>query len=544
METLRQQILRRHEALRNERAPWLAHWQELSKLILPASGRFMADGHKPAQFNAIYDNTATRAMRTLAAGLMSGMTSPARPWFKLATPDPEMMKYHPVKVWLDEVAKIIHTIFHTSNTYRALHTLYEELAVYGTAASVIEIDYHTIIHHHPLTAGEYSIATNFRGEVDTLYREFDKTVAEVVREFGYNDVSQAVRTLYDNGGLDNNITLIHAIEPRGVRSRGKTAKQMPWRSVYLEKNAPEGHVLRESGYPRFPAVCPRWGVAGGNIYGTSPGMEALGDIRQLQHQQLRKATAIDYLTNPPLQVPTTMKNYDDALLPGGIVYNDGGTPITPLWQVQLDLQHLAADMQEVRGRINNAFYADLFLMITNQDTRMTATEVAERHEEKMLMIGPVLERLQNELLNPMIDIVFDAAMQGGILPPPPQELQGAELSVQLVSILAQAQQAIATNSIDRFTNAVASVAQYKPDVLDRLDADQWVDIYGNALGIDPMLIVPQDKADEARQARAEQQAQAQQQEQMTQMADAAQKLGNTPADGGSVLNNLMGYGNA
>lgn len=544
METLRQQILRRHEALCNERAPWLAHWQELSKLILPASGRFMAGEHKPAQFNAIYDNTATRAMRTLAAGLMSGMTSPARPWFKLATPDPEMMKYHPVKVWLDEVAKIIHTIFHTSNTYRALHTLYEELAVYGTAASVIEIDYHTIIHHHPLTAGEYSIATNFRGEVDALYREFDKTVAEVVREFGYNNVSQAVRTLYDNGGLDQRITLIHAIEPREVRSRGKTAKHMPWRSVYLEKNALEGHVLRESGYPRFPAVCPRWGVAGGNIYGTSPGMEALGDIRQLQHQQLRKATAIDYLTNPPLQVPTTMKNYDDVLLPGGIVYNDGGTPITPLWQVQLDLQHLAADMQEVRGRINNAFYADLFLMITNQDTRMTATEVAERHEEKMLMIGPVLERLQNELLNPMIDIVFDAAMQGGILPPPPQELQGAELSVQLVSILAQAQQAIATNSIDRFTNAVASVAQYKPDVLDRLDADQWVDIYGNALGIDPMLIVPQDKTDEARQARAEQQAQAQQQEQMTQMADAAQKLGNTPADGGSVLNNLMGYGNA
>ena len=107
-QTLRQQILRRHEALRNERAPWLTHWQDLSKLVLPASGRFMTGDRKPAQFNAIYDNTATRAMRTLAAGLMSGMTSPARPWFKLATPDPEMLKYHPVKVWLDEGAKIIH----------------------------------------------------------------------------------------------------------------------------------------------------------------------------------------------------------------------------------------------------------------------------------------------------------------------------------------------------------------------------------------------------------------------------------------------------
>ena len=543
-QTLRQQILRRHEALRNERAPWLAHWQELSKLILPASGRFMAGEHKPAQFNAIYDNTATRAMRTLAAGLMSGMTSPARPWFKLATPDPELMKHHPVKVWLDEVTKIIHTIFHSGNTYDALHIIYEELAVYGTAASVIETDYHNIIRHYPLTAGEYSIATNFRGEVDTLYREFDKTVAEVVRAFGYDNVSQAVRTMYDNGGLDQRITLVHAIEPRDVRSRGKTAKQMPWRSVYLEKNAPEGHILRESGYPRFPAVCPRWGVSGGNIYGTSPGMEALGDIKQLQHQQLRKATAIDYMTNPPLQVPTTMKNYDDAMLPGGIVYNDGGTPITPLWQVQLDLQHLAADMQEVRSRIQNAHYADLFLMISQQDTRMTATEVAERHEEKMLMLGPVLERLKTELLTPLIDTTFDAAMQGGILPPPPQELQGMELEVKLVSILAQAQQAIATNSIDRLTSAIAGMAQVKPEVLDRLDADRWIDLYGDSLGTDPLLIVPQDKADEIRQARAQQQAQAEQQAQMAQMADAAQKLGNTPAGGGSVLDNLTGYGNA
>ena len=169
---------------------------------------------------------------------------------------------------------------------------------------------------------------------------------------------------------------------------------------------------------------------------------------------------------------------------------------------------------------------------------MTATEVAERHEEKMLMLGPVLERQKTELLTPLIDTTFDAVMQGGILPPPPQELQGVELSVRLVSILAQAQQAIATNSIDRYTNAVMNMAQAKREVLDRLDADHWVDIYGDALGIDPLLIVPQDKADEIRQARAEQQAQ------MAQMADAAQKLGNTPAGGGSVLDNLTGYGNA
>ena len=542
MDDLRKRTLRRHEALKKERSSWDDEWRDIARHVLPSTGRFLASDRNRGkkQFNRILDNEATRSVRILGAGLMSGMTSPARPWFRLATTDPDMMRYQPVKVWLDEVTKIIHTIFHRSNTYRALHAMYEELAVYGTAACVMQTDFDDVIHLQSLTAGEYCIATNHKGEADTLYREFDMSVGQVVERFGADNVSQTVRHQYEQGNVDEWVTVIHAIEPRRhYNHKRRDNKNMPWRSVYLEKAAPEGKVLRESGYKRFPALCPRWAVSGGDIYGTSPSMEAIGDIRQLQHEQTRKGQAIDYMTRPPIRLPSALKNYEADLLPGGIIYSDEQTGITPLWQVGMDLQHLLADIQDVRARISRAYYADLFLMVSQTDTQMTATEVAERHEEKMLMLGPVLERLQNELIKPLVDFAFDTALEGGLFPPPPEELAGADLDIQLVSILAQAQQAIATNSIDRFVASLASFAQIKPEALDRLDADALVDVYGDALGVDARLIIGKDKADDIRAQRAEQEAQMQQQAQMAQAVEAAQKLGNTPMGQGSALDGVM-----
>lgn len=539
-QTLRRDTLRRLDALRNERSPLMEDWRKISSNILPHTGRFLTSerNRKLRRMNRVPDSSATRAVRTLTAGLMSGMTSPARPWFKLATADAELNKSHHVKLWLDEACRIIHAVFHKSGTYRALHTMYEELALYGTAASVVTLDFQHVIHHTPLTAGEFFIATNWRGEVDTLYREFERTVAEVVGEFGRDAVSPMVRNQFDAGNLDAPVALIHAIEPRLVRrSSSPFAQDMPWRSVYLEQGSDT--ILRESGFRRFPALCPRWQVSGGDIYGTSPAMEAMGDVLQLQHEQLRKAEAIDYQIRPPLQVPITMKNREQDLLPGGIVYHDGSTPVQSIWQVQTDPSMLLEDIQDVRARIRYAFYADLFLMVSQHDTRMTATEVAERHEEKMLMIGPVLERLQNELIMPLVDLTFDAVVSGGMLPPPPQELQGMDLDIELVSILAQAQKAIQSNTIDRFVGQVANLAQLDITALDRLDVDALIDEYGDALGAPPAIIRPREKAEEIRAARAEAQAQQQQQMQVAQVVDSAQKLGNTPMGQGSALDSAL-----
>jgi len=550
----RDNLLTRWGRIKTERATWWAHWKEISDYLLPRSGRFFVQdrnrGNK--RHNSIYDNTGTRALRTLGAGMMSGVTPRGRQWFKLETADTDLMQYQPVKVWLSQVTYLMHRVFLSSNTHRSLHSMYEELAAFGTAATVITPDFKNVIHHYPLTTGEYAIATNWKGEVTTLYREFQKTVHELVGEFGLDNVSKTVRGLYDRGSLDEWVTVIHAIEPREDRDPSKAdSKNMPWRSVYFEIGGDQNKYLRESGFKRFPALCPRWAIAGGDIYGNSPGMDALGDIKQLQHEQLRKAQGIDYMTKPPLQVPTSMKNRDVENLPGGVTYVDMTGPnggIRTAFDVRIDLSHLLADIQDVRSRINGAFYADLFLMLANQaDTRMTATEVAERHEEKLLMLGPVLERLQNELLDPLIEMTFDEVLSSGIAPPPPEELQGHNINVELVGMLAQAMRAVGANSIDRFVGNLGAVAQFKPDVLDNFDGDKWANLYADSLGVDPEIIVPAEQVQAIRQQRAQAQQMQVMQDQMAQRAEINAKLASADTSGKNALTDLAqaaGRGNA
>lgn len=549
----RQRILARKSALWKERASWLTHWREISEYQQPRAGRFVVTdrnrGDKRA--NHILDNTAVFGARTLAAGLMSGVTSPARPWFRLEVKDKDLMESGPVKAWLHDTAALLRAIFASSNTYRALHTIYEELGLFGTACSIVLPDFDNVIHHYPLTAGEYALATNSKGMVDTVCREFQMTVAQMVEQFGKENCSQTVRDLFNRGNYDTWVDVVHIIEPRKDRDLTKRdARNMRFASIYLEPGKDQADkFLSESGFERFPALAPRWVVTGNDVYGTSPGMECLGDVKQLQHQQLRKGQAIDYQVNPPLQVPTKYKEAAKARLPGGVFYVDSvgqGQGVRSAFEVQLDLQHLLLDIQDVRERIRSAYYADLFLMLANDNrSGITATEVAERHEEKLLALGPVLERLHNELLSPLIDITFDYANRAGILPEPPPEIQGLELDVEFISVLAQAQRAVATQGMDRLLGTIGQLAAVKPEVLDKINFDQVVDDYGNAYGVNPAIIVPDDQVAAIRQQRAQAMQAAQSAAAAPQVVESAKTA--SEIDTGKlqdVLTSLQGYSQA
>lgn len=542
----RDRLFTRWGHLKSERATWLAHWQELSTYLLPRSGRFFVQDRNKGwrRHNSIYDNTATRALKVLGAGMMAGATSPARPWFRMMTGDPELGKYQPVRIWLEEVTRLMQMVFQKSNTYRALHTMYEELGAFGTAATILLPNYNNVIHNYSLTAGEYCVATDYQGQVCTLYREYERPVSEIVKEFGYKNCSTTIQNMYDRGSLDQWVRLIHAIEPRADRDIKKMDnKNMPWASYHFEVGGKPDQFLRESGFKRFPGLVPRWAVAGGDIYGHSPGMECLGDIKQLQHEQLRKAQGIDFQSNPPLQVPTSLKNREVDRLPGGVTYFDPASPqagVKSLFEVNLDLQHLLMDIQDVRGRINSSFYTDMFLMLSNgADQRMTATEVAERHEEKLLMLGPVLERLHNELLTPLIETTFSQMLEAGIVPPAPQEMQGQEINVEFISMLAQAQRAVGANTVDRFVGNLGAVAQFKPEALDKFDADAWVDAYSDMLGVDPTLIVANDQVAMVRQQRAQAQQQQSQMMQAEQQAKIQKDLAAAKTSEPSALTNVI-----
>lgn len=539
-------FLQRWNSLDTEFNSWRDAFAQMSEFILPFSGRYTESDRNRGQrrYGSIYDSTATRALMTLGAGLMSGMSSPARPWFRLGTGDPELNNFHSVKLWLHDVQQRMLDLMQRNNTYQFLHSNYLELGLYGTAATFLDDDFENVLYGYPLTNGEYRISANYRGDVDTLARKFQKTVAQVVKEFGYSACSQSTKNLYTNGDLDAWVTLYHLVEPRADRdTRSKDARDMPFASWYWEEaNKSDKSFLRESGYMEFPALCPRWQVFGSDIYGNSPGMVALGDVKQLQHQQLRKAEAIDYQTKPPIQVPSGMKNRDINMLPGGVTFYDGSPNqrIESMWNVNLNLQYLTADIADVRQRINQCFFVDLFLMLNSMDnTQMTATEVAERHEEKLLMLGPTLERLHDEALNPLVDRTFNRMLQAGLLPPPPKELQGQELNIEFISILAQAQRAVGVNSTNRYLTTMGMVAQMKPEVLDKLDADQIADTVADQLGVDPRIIVGNEQVAIIRQQRAKaQQAQAAA-AMAEQAAGAAKDLGSINTSQDNALSDLM-----
>jgi hypothetical protein len=555
----RSTALRRYIKLENDRSSWRSHWQELTDYLSPRRGRYLVDqsqsnrGRK--RNNNIIDNTATQALRTLGAGLMSGMTSPARPWFRFGTPDPNMMDRDDVKVYMAAVESICRAILHKSNFYNTAYTVYTELGSFGTAPLYRQKSFDSVIRFRPFTAGEYVIAENHYGQVDTIGRNFTMTVSQIVGKFviqpdgkeDWSGVSKATRKLWDNKNYDELVPCIHLIEPRHMSDRDTSKPgnlNMPFKSLYFEEGGEGDDVLLESGYEKLPVYTPRWDVLSGEMYGRSPGMDCLGDIKQLQHQQKRKAQAIDKMVNPPMTAPTSLRGKASTVLPGGTTYVDptqGGQGFVPAYQVQPRLNEMMMDIQSVQERIQRGFYADLFAMMINSDRRqMTATEVAERHEEKLILLGPVLQRLNIELLDPLLDDVFSFAQEAGLLPDPPEVLTDVDLRIEYISLLAQAQQAVGASAIERTMAFAGNMVAVFPDIVDNIDADKAVRDYGEIVGIAPDMMNDSSTVEQSRAARAEEQQKQQMVEQAGAAAQGAKVLSEADTQNPNALTDLLG----
>lgn len=543
------QYKKRWNTLKTERSSWDATWQDLADNLLPNAGQLLSDTTNQGEKRdiQIINSTPLRSVRVFAAGMMSGITSPARPWFRLTTPDPMLAEAGAVRSWLHVVEERIREAIAGSNLYNILHQVYVALGVYSTAAALVEEDADTVIRAYFIPNGRYVLATSARGEVNTLYRRSRPTINQVVEMFGLENCSQSVRDQYNRGNGDSRIPVIHVLEPNKLRVVGRLdSKNKPWRSCWFEESRNEQEskpFLRESGYDEFPVMAPRWDVLGDDVYGRGPGMVALGDSRALQRLETRKIELVDKLSAPPVGVTGDLIGDGMDLTPGAVNPLPMGGDVKSL--VVVHPQALAAvreSIQDHEQRINAAFFADLWLMMADSDRRqITATEIAERHEEKMLQLGPVLERLEGELLRPLIDRVFGILWRRGRLPPPPDELRGGQdIKVDFISVLAQAQKMVATGGIERLAGFVGNLAGAKPEVLDKLNTDECVDEYANAIGVKPDLIVPDDQVKALRDQRAQQQAMAQQAAQAQQMAQGAKVMSETDMGGDTALNRLLG----
>ncbi|WP_239703342.1 portal protein [Morganella morganii] len=550
-DSLKQQLNKQLSQLKAERLSFEPHWRELSDFTRPRSTRFTASevNRGDRRNSKIIDPAAVMAARTLSSGMMSGITSPARPWFRLATPDRDLMDYGPVKLWLETVEQRMNEVFNRSNLYQSLPLMYEDLGTFATGAMAVVADPQRVIRTVPFPTGSFYIANGADLSVDTAVREFSMTVRQVITEFGTDAVSDTVKSQWNSGQYGQWVNVVHAVYPNLDRQTGKLeAKHKAYKSVYYEATSTDDKLLRESGYDEFPIMAPRWEVNGEDVYGSScPGMVALGSVKALQLLQRRKAQMIDKITNPPLQAPASIKSQRISTIPGGINYlpmADVNNQIKPLFQIPANgTNGLLEDIQDTRQIIDHAYFVDLFRMMQTVNTRSMPVEaVAEMREEKLLMLGPVLQRLDSELLDKLINRTFSVMAENNLLPVPPDEMQGMQLKVEYISVMAQAQKAIGVSSIERFIGFTSGIGQFKPDALDKINVDETIDAYAASIGVPPSVVATNEQVAQIRENRAQQQAMAQQMQMAQAAVGGAQALSNTQMDDNSALAALAGGG--
>ncbi len=547
----RKQFDTRFAELKNLQQPHLGPWKDLRDYQAPNRGNFDEDKGKHGQRKdlKIYNGNPGLSARTFAAGMNANNTSKARPWFRLETEDPRLMNRLDVKEYLHGTEQVLYKIFAKSNFYAMAANLYHEIGIFGTAVMTIIEDFETVAHFETATIGEYYLATDGRGRVNTLYRRVYMTPSELIDEFGKDNVSAGVKSMFNTGSTETPIKIIHAVEPNDTRMPDMIdAKNKAFRSVYYEEGANENDgFLRISGFDRFPYVAPRWSTVSNDPYGTGqPGLLALGDSKQLQSEQYQKAEGLSRNIKPPLQAPYDVKSSQIVNVPGGISYyspfSGSGRGITPLYEVNVPLGDLKEDIKEIETRIQNTYYVNLFLSILqNQRPQDMKAEVAfQIDKERLLMLGPVLGQLDDEWLDPTIDRVFELAQEADILPEVPEVLDGQDIKPDYVSTLAKAQKAVAINNMERLSALVGSWSAFDEGVIDKLDYDAGVDEAEKLLETPPGFVRSDEEVAVVRKAKAQTVQQQAAMGAAQAAASTAKDLAAAPVGSGNVLEKLIG----
>lgn len=539
--------------LRNWRLSWWRHWSLLAQYILPRRYHWLVSANVTTRGQlinqAILDSTSTMAMRTCAAGMMSGLTSPNRPWFRLKSAIAGFEPDHAAQVWFDEVTERLRFIHAESNFYDSLAQMYQDLVTFGTAPVIDYEDEEDVIRCYNPCAGEYFLASSSAFREESFYREFTLTTAQTVEMFGLDNCPSEVREqwMQKGGALEQERVIAHAIEPN-FPIRGKSNQSLAllsgnwtWREVYWVRGVAGEKPLSKRGFNEQPFVAPRWDTTSNDAYGRSPGMDALPDCMQLMTMTKREGEAIEKQVRPPMLAHVNMKNQPSSILPGAITYSAtmaAGEGMRPMFEVQPNLADFAKSKTEVQNRIKTAFFNDLFMMISQLDTVRTATEIDARREEKLILLGPVIERIQNEGLSPRIRRQFSIMARKRLLPPLPDSLRGVPIQIEYISMLAMAQRASATTGIERLLATAGAMAEKQlaagmpAEVLDNLDDDEIIRDYSDLLGNNAKYLRDKDAIAQIRQQRT-QQSQVQQAAATGMNAvSAAQGLSNVDVGGG------------
>lgn len=541
-------------SLRNWRQSWWTqNWSDLAEFILPRRSIWLTQstGGMPTPNNMtrgrqinnqISDPTATYAVRVCASGLMSGLASPSRPWFKMIPGIKRIELDSEARQWLDDTEERMYTVIAQSNFYNAFAQECEDIIVFGQGPTIIYEDEADLIRLYNPAVGEYYLSTDASGRIDGLYRLFVMTVSQIVGFFGADNIPKEIAVLWNEKGnsLEVERMVAHCIEPNfDIEGFGRLPGNFTWRETYWCYGLASDKPLSQRGFVEKPFTCARWSVQSNDAYGRSVGMDVLPDVMQLQVMTRRMAEAIEKQVRPPLIGSMELKNKPTSTLPGHLTYvtdMSKGAGIRPIYQVNPDVNAMAQNILQIEQRIQKGLFNDLFLMLENQPTadRMTAYEVAQKMQEKLQVLGPVIESLLSDSLKPKLKRIYQILVRKGMIEPPPESLRGIPIDIEFISMLALAQKGAATGGIERLMSLVGNMLAAVPTIMDNVDTDAVVREYNELLG-NPQKIL---RGPEEVQAIREQQAQKlQQEQQMQQMERTAGAMG-AAAPAAKVLSEL------
>ena len=509
-------LLSRFDRLQGQRENWETHWQEVADDMQPRKAdvtKRRARGDK--RMEQVFDSSPIQAVELLAASLHGMLTNPSTPWFTLRFKDEEIENDDEAKLWLEASTDAMYTAFNRSNFQQEIFELYHDLITFGTAAMFIEEDDDDIIKFSTRHINEVFIAENDKGRIDTIYRKFKISARAAIQKFG-EAVSADVQTKAKKDPYEE-VEILHSVYPRSDFNPNKKDKaNMPFESVYMEyKN---GNELSVGGFREFPFVVPRYLKASNEIYGRSPAMTALPDVKMLNEMCKTTIKAAQKQVDPPLLVPDDGFLLPVRTVPGGLNFYRSGTRdrIEPLNIGANNPLGLNMEQQR-RDSIRAVFYVNQLMM--QDGPQMTATEVIQRNEEKMRLLGPVLGRLQSELLKPLIDRVFAVLLRNNMLPQAPDFLSGRDVEIEYVSPLAKAQKSTELQSIMRAVEILGSLANVAP-VFDYVNFDNLVKHLADIVGVPQKILKTQSQVNAERQQSAQQQEQMQRMQQLQQVAKA------------------------
>lgn len=500
-----EELIKRFNKMKSGRTNWDKYWDEIAEYFVPRKSNVygvMTSGQKKE--NRLFDSESVHSVELLASALHGMLTNPSLTWFGLTSGDEKLDGQSNIRMWLQSAVNKMIQVLNNSNFQTEIHELYIDLVSFGTGKLAIDADDDTIIRFSSGPIYESFIEENNKGVVDTCFTEKDWTIRQIIQEFGEKVIAEKCPDLLEKVKQDPDACekIIHCVFPRNEASKSKVPTKMAFASVHVFPRTKQ--VLRESGYRMNRYAIPRWTKLSNEKYGRSPAMKCLSDVKSLNVMVQSMLKAAQLRAAPPVQAPDDGLMSPVRLAPHGVTFYRSGTKDrVEMMNVGGDLGVNEKMIEMFQLKIAKAFFINQLQL--NEGPQMTATEVNQRTEEKLRLLGPILGRLHNELLKPIIDRVFEIMLEKKTFGDVPPELAGRALEIQYTSQIAKAQKSSQLDAFPRLLQTIGPVAQMFPEMWDNINADELFRYHAQSVDLPEKILTDPIKRDQGRQAKAQKQ---------------------------------------